>query len=103
MKQSHTSKAWLGTDWRRAMALAQAAPRCTARCKHTKASCRNAAVQGRSVCRMHGGKAGAPRGERNGAYRHGRHTIEAKMKRQELRRSLKLLTTLVRLVRAIDH
>src|SRR5688572_26675649 len=99
MKQSQTSKTWLGTDWRRAIALAHAAPRCTARCKHSKAPCRNAAVKGRSVCRMHGGKAGAPRGERNGAYRHGRHTTEARAKRQELRRSLKLLWTLVRLAR----
>ena len=29
-----------GPDWRRAMALAQAARRCTARCKHSKAPCR---------------------------------------------------------------
>jgi hypothetical protein len=28
-------------------------------------------MRGKPVCRMHGGKAGAPKGERNGAYRHG--------------------------------
>ncbi len=29
-------------------------------------------------CRMHGGRAGGPFGARNGAYRHGRYTREAK-------------------------
>jgi hypothetical protein len=28
-------------------------------------------MRGKPVCRMHGGKAGAPKGQRNGAYRHG--------------------------------
>jgi hypothetical protein len=101
MTQSDTSKAWAGTDWRRAMALAQAAARCTAHRKHSKAPCRNPAVKGRSVCRMHGGKGGAPKGERNGAYRHGRHTAEAKAERRELRKSIRLLQTLARLVRGM--
>jgi hypothetical protein len=40
-------------------------------------------MDGKTVCRMHGGKGGAPRGERNGQYRHGRCTIDAmKMKRK---------------------
>lgn len=99
MKQPDTSKAWSGTDWRRAIALAHAAPRCAAHCKHSKAPCRNPAVNGRRVCRMHGGKGGAPRGEQNGAYRHGRHTAEAKAQRQDLRRSIRLLMSLARLVR----
>lgn len=103
MKQPQASKAWQGTDWRRAMARAQAAPRCHARCKHSKAPCRNPAVKGRSVCRMHGGKGGAPKGERNGAYRHGRHTAEAKTERRQLRRSIRLLETLARLVRNGDR
>jgi hypothetical protein len=99
MSQSDASKTWVGTDWRRAIALAHAAPRCTARCKHSKAPCRNAAVNGRSVCRMHGGKAGAPKGERNGAYRHGRQTGEANAARRKLRESIRLLWTLARLAR----
>jgi hypothetical protein len=99
MNDSDTNKPRPGTDWRRAIARAHAAPRCTARCKHSKAPCRNPAVNGRSVCRMHGGKGGAPAGERNGAYRHGRHTAEAKAERRELRRSIRLLETLARLVR----
>lgn len=36
-------------------------------------------------CRMHGGASpGAPRGEANGAYRHGRFTNEAIEQRREL-------------------
>jgi hypothetical protein len=30
-------------------------------------------MRGKRVCRMHGGKGGAPRGERNGAYRFGHY------------------------------
>lgn len=99
MNQPDANKAWHGTDWRRAIALAHAAPRCTARCKHSKAPCRNASVKGRSVCRMHGGKGGAPKGERNGAYQHGRHTAEANAQRRELRKSTKLLWALAKLAR----
>ena len=37
-------------------------------------------------CRMHGGKSpGAPKGERNGAYKHGRFTNEAIAMRQQIR------------------
>ena len=42
------------------------------------APCRAAKVAGKSRCRMHGGAAGsgAPKGERNGNWRHGRFTCE---------------------------
>jgi hypothetical protein len=44
-------------------------------------------------CRLHGGKSpGAPRGERNGNYRHGLRTIEAIAERRhavEVRRALR--------------
>ena len=33
-------------------------------------------MRGRKVCYMHGGKAGAPKGERNGNYKFGLHTNE---------------------------
>ena len=36
------------------------------------------------VCRLHGGKGGGPKGERNGAYRTGRYT-EAKAEQQQVR------------------
>jgi hypothetical protein len=38
--------------------------------------CRNPAVTGRHRCRKHGGKAGAPTGERNGNFRTGEYTHE---------------------------
>ncbi len=40
---------------------------------------------------MHGGApgSGAPKGERNGAYRHGRYTCEAIAQRRALREMLK--------------
>ncbi len=57
-------------------------------------------MSGKARCRMHGGAkgSGAPKGKRNGAYRHGLHTAEmVEAKREiaainrawrELRRSL---------------
>jgi hypothetical protein len=43
------------------------------------APCRAPKVTGKNRCRMHGGAAGsgAPKGERNGNWRHGRFTSEA--------------------------
>ena len=39
--------------------------------------CRAPAVRGWQVCRMHGARGGAPRGNRNGNYKHGARTKEA--------------------------
>jgi hypothetical protein len=72
-------------DWKRALVFARAAPRCRARCR------RSPAMRGRPVCRLHGGKGGGPMGERNGAYRTGRYTAEAKAERQATRALLKEL------------
>ena len=57
-------------------------PRCTARSKRTGKPCRSPAVKGWSVCRMHGARGGAPKGKRNGAYRHGNFTKEAMARKQ---------------------
>jgi hypothetical protein len=38
---------------------------------------------------MHGGKAGAPRGERNGAYKHGRYTIAAQAAERRFREEMR--------------
>jgi len=35
-------------------------------------------MRGKPVCPLHGGKGGGPKGKRNGAYRTGRYTAEAK-------------------------
>jgi len=42
-----------------------------------------------------GGKGGGPKGERNGAYRTGRYTLEAKAERREQRA---LMRDLIRLI-----
>ena len=43
--------------------------------------CKQAAVKGRARCRMHGGAkgSGSPRGSRNGNFRYGLYTREAKV------------------------
>jgi hypothetical protein len=54
----------------------QKAPRCTATSKRTRERCKAPAVRGWTVCRFHGARGGAPKGEANG-YKHGLHTQEA--------------------------
>jgi len=46
-------------------------------------------VKGKRVCYLHGGRAGAPRGERNGAFKHGGWSAEAIELRASARRLLK--------------
>ena len=53
------------------------APRCTATSKRTGKPCQAPPVRGWTVCYHHGAGGGAPKGERNGAYRHGLYTQEA--------------------------
>ena len=55
----------------------QKAPRCSATSKRTKERCKAPAVRGWRVCRFHGARGGAPKGKRNGMYRHGLFTKEA--------------------------
>ena len=57
---------------------------------------------GRMVCRMHGGRAGAPKGEANGNYRHGRHTKEVRAQRSRLRSERIRLAALLRAFDASD-
>ena len=42
----------------------------------------------RTVCRFHGARSGAPRGQANGAYRHGLYTAKAAEERRRLRELL---------------
>lgn len=53
------------------------APRCSAHSKRTGEPCRSPAVRGSTVCRMHGARGGAPKGSRNGRWRHGEFSCEA--------------------------
>lgn len=52
-------------------------PRCTAHSKRSGLPCKAPAVRGWNVCRVHGARGGAPRGELNGNYKHGGRTREA--------------------------
>jgi len=56
-------------------------------------------MRGKAVCRLHGGKGGGPKGERNGAYRTGHDTAEAKAERQV---ALALIRELQRLIDGDD-
>jgi hypothetical protein len=64
-------------DIERRLANLAKARRCGARTRAGHA-CRQAAVNGRARCRMHGGAkgSGGPSGERNGNYKHGLWTYE---------------------------
>ena len=82
-------------DWRHGLKFAQAAPRCQAHRRRLGTSCKAPAIRGRRACRMHGGKGGAPKGERNGAYCTGRYTAEAKAERRATRALLRDLRRLI--------
>lgn len=57
--------------------------------------CQSPAVTGWKVCRHHGAGGGAPKGERNGDYRHGLYTQEAKAERREMAALLKMARSLM--------
>ena len=85
--------------WASALGLARSAIRCGARCR-SGLPCRSPAMpNGR--CRMHGGASpGAPRGIRNGRYRHGRWTIERQALMVEARELRRVVTASIGLVRS---
>ena len=41
-------------------------------------------MNGWTVCRFHGARGGAPKGKRNGMYRHGLYTNESRDERRSL-------------------
>lgn len=67
------------------LSAARNAPRCTAKAKSTGMRCEAPAAHGRSVCRCHGARGGAPKGAGNGLYRHGLYTGEAIEVRRQTR------------------
>ena len=70
------------------MQSAHAAPRCTAKSKHTGKPCRAPAVHGWTVCRMHGAGGGAKPGAGHPNWKHGARSYEA----VELRRLVNALS-----------
>ena len=69
------------------MQRAHRSPRCTARSKRSGILCKNPAVRGWAVCRMHGAGGGAFSGSQHPNYRHGVRTNLA----QDIRRLASLL------------
>src|SRR3954451_11684027 len=81
------------------LALANASPRCGARCRDGE-RCRSAGMaNGR--CRMHGGPSTGPRTaeglerSRKSGWKHGHYSAEAKQVRREARQQLQLLRQLI--------
>jgi hypothetical protein len=76
--------------------------RCGAKTR-SGAPCKSAPVTGRRRCRMHGGAdgSGAPKGERNGNYKHGRYSAETITTRRWLRETVRELRELTG--RANEH
>jgi hypothetical protein len=58
-------------------------PRCGAK-RRSGEPCKRIGSKRNGRCKLHGGRAGAPTGERNGRWRHGGATKEAKAQRQAL-------------------
>jgi len=64
-------------------------PRCQATAKSTGERCKNPAMKGKRVCRIHGGKSpGAPKGNKN-ALKHGFYTAEWIARRRATREILR--------------
>ena len=61
------------------------APRCTARSKRTGLPCKNAAVRGWKVCRMHGARGGSKAGPGANAWKHGMRSAAAQKEWREVR------------------
>ena len=82
-------------QWSRGLRAAGEALRCHARSKRTGLQCKGLAVNGWTVCRMHGARGGAPTGDANGQYRHGRRTQVALTERREMLNLIRQLDKLI--------
>lgn len=71
------------SNWKTALERANASPRCGAKTRRGTHCLSPGMPNGR--CRIHGGKAGAPKGERNGNYKHGLFTQEMVAERAHFR------------------
>lgn len=70
-------------------------PRCGAKTRSGK-PCQRAGTKRNGRCKLHGGRAGAPSGERNGQFRHGNETKDAKAQLRAVRALLREAAKLVR-------
>ena len=78
------------------MQSAHASPRCTALSKRSGFLCKNPAVRGWRVCRMHGAGGGHAPGTEHPSYKHG-------MRSQEWVEELRMLNEFVREARAFER
>jgi hypothetical protein len=70
-------------------------PRCQAKAKSTRQRCGNAAMKGKRVCYIHGGKSpGAPAGNQN-ALKYGYYTKESIAERKYVRQIIKQANQLI--------
>lgn len=84
-----------GTNQMRSAAPMHAAKRCKAKSKRSGQPCKGPAVRGWAVCRMHGARGGAPKGPRNGSYKHGLLTQEAVKDRRLMRHCVRALRGII--------
>lgn len=75
---------------------ANSAPRRTAKSKRSGQPCKNPAVRGWSVCRMHGARGGHGPGKANPAYKHG-------MRSRDFVETRKAINDLVRASKEIEE
>jgi hypothetical protein len=87
-------------DLERRLANLAKALRCGAKTRAGR-PCRQAAVGGRSRCRMHGGAkgSGGPRGNRNGNFKRGLYTGEAKAARGVIRARVREIRALIQVAK----
>lgn len=82
------------------MHAANAAPRCAAKSKRTGLPCKNPAVRGWKVCRMHGARGGHPPGKDHPSWQHGMRSqewVEARAEINELLRETREIERLLKL------
>lgn len=80
------------------MHRAQSASRCTAKSKRSGQPCKNPAVRGWTVCRMHGARGGHGSGKANPAFKHGmrgQEWVEMRKVTNDLVRAEKELESLI--------
>ena len=67
--------------------------------------CRQAAVKGRTRCRMHGGAegSGGPSGNRNGNFKHGLFTRESKIVRRDMRAKIREIQGLLQTAKPLKQ
>jgi glucans biosynthesis protein len=84
-------------DIERRLANMAKAPRCGAKTR-AGAPCGQAAVKGRTRCRMHGGAkgSGGPRGDRNGNFKYGLWTRESIEMRKATRAKVREIRAFLR-------